>query len=82
MCAVALRAIMAFRGSRSIAVVNRNIDTRWRWVVNFLFTPGKDTRKALNCRLCWASDPVSTISEEEKKNICSDGDLNPGFFSL
>ena len=51
-CAVALHPIMALRGSRGTAVLNRNLDTRWRWVVNFFFAPGKDTRNPLNCRLC------------------------------
>ena len=31
---VIVRAIMALRGSRGTALLNRNLDTAWRWVVN------------------------------------------------
>jgi hypothetical protein len=56
----------AKRGNRSRAVLILNFDTSWRWVVNFRFTPGKDTRYPFDLEAGWAPDPVSTISRREK----------------
>jgi hypothetical protein len=65
-CGVAVHVRKAKRGIRSTAVLILNFDTSWSWVLNFRFTPGKDTRYPFELEIGFAPDPLSTISRREK----------------
>ena len=77
-CVVAVHAIVVWRGSTGTAVQILNLDTRWRWVEYFRFTPGKDTRYPFELEASWAPEPGRRFREQ--KNIMLRRRFEPRIF--